>query len=445
MSPAPYPPQRSAHRTALALALLAMAGAAPAQAAPWKLEAIPAATGVAELHKLAFDAQGHGLLSWNGAQQGHDPPVFGGLATRDPAGSWLRPPDLVGVEPGDAQIHLFASTRALLVAREAPTSTSQRRLVVADGQSDGGFGPFSVLEDFVSRHWSAINEAGEVIAAWTVERSPFLRVAEREVAADFGPARDLAVAKSAAVAINPHGDRLVVWRAGKRLAARIRPAGGEWGSTVRFGRVEAIDSLRLSAQMLRNGRAVVTWGSEGHPCGVSLRDAKGRWRSRTLERRCGPTGADAGEAPVRPLDDGRDTTYVVWTGPTRGGRRAVKFARVDPSPSRVPLVLSRERGAVLDDAAFGPRRALVVTYTAPRPTRTRPYIVATFAAQRRRGGSFARANRLTPATVFAARGSRIAFQPLSGQPVVAFPYLVGRTVAVGAAVGPPAPPPPIPG
>ena len=221
MSPAPYPPQRSAHRTALALALLAVTGAAPAQAAPWKLEAIPAATGVAELHKLAFDAQGHGLLSWNGAQQGHEPPVFGGLATRDPAGSWLRPPDLVGVEPGDAQIHLFASTRALLVAREAPTSTSQRRLVVADGQSDGGFGPFSVLEDFVSRHWSAINEAGEAIAAWTVERSPFLRVAEREVAADFGPARDLAVAKSAAVAINPHGDRL------RRLARRQALGGAD--------------------------------------------------------------------------------------------------------------------------------------------------------------------------------------------------------------------------
>jgi hypothetical protein len=66
-----------------------------------------------------------------------------------------------------------------------------------------------------------------------------------------------------------------------------------------------------------------------------------------------------------------------------------------------------------------------------------PLTAATFAAVRRGGAAFD-ADRLTPATVTVARGSRVAFQPLTGQPVVAIPYLVGRTVAVGAAVGTPA-------
>jgi hypothetical protein len=105
---------------------------------------------------------------------------------------------------------------------------------------------------------------------------------------------------------------------------------------------------------------------------------------------------------------------------------------------RSPLVLSRERGAVLDDIAAGPRRALAVTYAAPRPTRANPLIVATFAALRRGGGSF-EYDRLTPPGFAARRGSRVAFQPLTGEPVVAIPFLIGLNVAVGAAVGPAAP------
>ncbi|MEA2222361.1 MAG: hypothetical protein QOH83_737, partial [Solirubrobacteraceae bacterium] len=159
----------------------------------------------------------------------------------------------------------------------------------------------------------------------------------------------------------------------------------------------------------------------------------------TLERRCGPTGADAGDAPVLPLADGRGATYVAWTGRTRSGRRAVKFARVGSGASNSALVLSHERGAILDDVAAGPGRALAITYAAPRPIRRNPYVVATFAALRRGGGSFGLADRLTPRGVAGTRGSRVAFQPLTGEPVVAVPFLLGLNVAVGAAVGPPAP------
>lgn len=438
MSDTPPPPLSSARRLLAALALpAALAAAGPAHAATWKLEPIAGSQGVAELQDLDFDAQGRALLSWAGAVRGRGPALFGGLATRDPAGGWERPPDLPAVQPASADIHVVAMTRTLLVARESATPANLRRLVFAEGDSEGGFGALVALDDFVGRHWSAANAAGDAIVAWRSERAPFLRVAERSAGEPFAPARELAVGQTAAVAINGRGDRVLAWRAGQRLAARVRPAGGDWGDTVRFGRMTSIRSLRLSALLARNGRAVLTWGSAGRPCGVSVRDGAGRWRTRTLERRCGPAGGDARKAPVMAVADGRGATYVAWTGRTRTGRRAVKFARVGSRGPGRPLVLSRERGAVLDDVAAGPRRALALTYAAPSPTRRNPLLVSTFAALRRGGGTFEH-DRLTPRGFAARRGSRVAFHPLTGEPVVALPFLVGLDVAIGAAIGPPA-------
>jgi hypothetical protein len=441
MRHAPITLRTTARRVACAVAPLALAAAAAASAgaATWRLEPIPDSTGVAELHELAFDARGHGLLSWNGAHRERTPPVFGGLATRAPGGDWQRPTSLRGIQPANMQIHLSGSVSALLVAREARSATSRRRLITAEGQSDGGFDAFGSLDDFAVDHWSAANDRGDAIVAWTAERSPFVRVAERTAGGRFGPLRELAVGKTAAVAINDRGDSALVWRAGVRLAGRVRRAGGRWSRTVRFGPRRTIQGLRLSVLVARNGRVIATWGRPGRPCGVSVRDADGAWRSRTLERRCGPTGVAARRSPVLPIADSRGATYVAWTGAARSGRRAVKFARVGAGASRRTLVLSRERGAVLDDAAAGAEGALVITYSAPRPTAARPLLHATFAALRRGGGAFGRPDRLTPGNVFAAQGSRVAFQPLTGAPIVALPFLAARTVAVAAAVGPAAP------
>lgn len=427
----------------LAPALIAVALmpalAATATAASWRLEPINASEGVAGLHDLSFDAQGHGLLSWNSALRGHTPPVFGGLASRDPAGGWLRPPDLAGVEPQTAQIHLYADSRALLVARQASPSTNRRSLVVAEGQSDGGFGELSVLDDFTADSWSAANDLGQALIAWTNERSPFVRVSERVPGHPLSPPRDLAIATAAAVAMNQRGDRVLAFPSGaRRLGARVRRAGDEWGPIVSFGHLPSTKGVGLSAVVARNGRAVVTWGATGRACGVSVRAGDGRWHTRRLERRCGPAAVGPRAAPVVPIADSSGATYVVWTGRTRSGRRAVKFARVGPGASQRALVLSRQRGAVLDDAAAGPRRVLAVTWTGARPLRGRAFTVTTFAAVRRTGGGFA-TDRLTPSNVVTARGSRVAFQPLTGEPVVAVPFLIGRTVAVGAAIGPPGP------
>jgi hypothetical protein len=120
----------------------------------------------------------------------------------------------------------------------------------------------------------------------------------------------------------------------------------------------------------------------------------------------------------------------------------VKLARIGSTGARRPAILSRQRGATLDDVATGPERAIAVTWTAPRPTPDRPYTMASFASVWRGEGRFGKAQRLSPASITVAHGSRVAFQPLTGEPVVAVPYAVGFTVAVGAAVGPPAAAPP---
>jgi len=441
MSHAPSPLRPAACRLLAALALLGALAAVPSHAmAAWRLEPIPESAGVLELRDIAFDTQGRALLNWEGRLRDRTPPAFGALATRDPAGGWQRAPDLAGVQPAGAQIHLFAMTRALLVGREGATTANLRRLVVAEGSSDGGLGPLTPLDDFVTSHWSDANEVGDAIVAWTGERSPFIRVAERAAGQSFAAARDLALGRAAAVSINARGDRVLAWRAGTRLAARVRPAGGEWGPVVRFGRLTSSRDLRLSVLMVRNGRVVLTWGIAGRPCGVSVRDGAGRWRSRLLEQRCGPAAVDPNGAPVLPLADSRGATYVAWTGRTRTGRRAVKLARVGPGARNSEIVLSRERGAVLDDVAAGPGRAIAVTYAAPQPTHANPLLVSTFAAVRRAGGAFV-FDRLTPATFAGRRGSRIAFHPLTGEPVVALPFFIGLDIAVAAAVGPATPAP----
>jgi hypothetical protein len=422
-----------------ALAALALAPATPACAAAWRLEPIAASEGVAGLHDLSFDDDGRGLLSWSGALRGRTPPIFGGLASRDPADGWQRPPDLAGVEPQNAEIHLYGQSRALLVGRELRSSSSKRRLVVAEGQSDGGFGPLGVLDDYTVDSWSASNDLGQAIIAWTNERSPFVRVSERLPGQRLSPPRDLAVATTAAVAMNARGDRVLAFLAGKhRLGARVRTARGEWGPVVRFGHVASTAGLSLSAVVARNGRVVVTWGAEGRECGVAVRGGRGTWRTRRLERRCGRAAVGPRAAPVIAVADSSGATFVAWTGRTRYLRRVVRFARVGPDAAPRSIALSRQPSAMLDDVAAGPDHALAVTWTAPRPTLRRPFIMATFAAVRRAGDAAFDVDRLTPPTVTVARGSRVAFQPLTGQPVVAIPYVVGRTVAVGAAVGPPA-------
>jgi hypothetical protein len=421
---------------ALAWAMLALA-LAPAARAQWALEPIGASEGVRQLHDLDFDTQGRALLSWDATLAGHAPPVFGGLAARDPAGGWQRPPDLAGVDPATAQIHLWSSQRALLVAREGGAAgPGRRRLVVADGQTDGGFGALRTLAQFTAGTWSASNASGDAIVAYTREKSPFVAVSERKDGHGFGPPRDMAIGRSAAVAINARGDRLLAWPAGTRIAVRVRRAGESWGHSRRIGRLPADRDRRLSALVAPDGRMLITWGRDRGNCGVAVGDGRGRWRVTSLERRCGPAAVGTREAPVLPFADSTAATYVAWTHGTRQAN-SVTLARVGRDGPVSRSIVSRQRGAMLDDVAAGPDGAIAVTWAAVL-SRENPLLTATYAALRRSGGVFA-VQRLSPSNAIVARGSRVAFHPLTGQAVVAIPYVVGRVLAVGSAISPRAP------
>jgi hypothetical protein len=158
---------------------------------------------------------------------------------------------------------------------------------------------------------------------------------------------------------------------------------------------------------------------------------------RRLETRCGPASVGRREAPVLPVVDSTGATYVAWTHATRQAN-SVTLARVGPNGPVSRSVVSRQRGAMLDDVAAGPDGAIAVTWAAVLST-TDPLLTATYAGVRRAGAVFA-VERLSPAAAIVARGSRVAFHPLTGQAVVAIPYVVGRTLAVGSAVSPRATP-----
>jgi hypothetical protein len=406
---------------------------APAASAQWAIEPIGASEGIRELHDLGFDAQGRGLLSWDADLPGHVPPVFGGLAARDPAGGWQRPPDLAGVDPVTTQIHMWSQQRALLVAREgSPAGPGRRRLVVADGQSDGGFGALRTLAQFTAVSWSASNFSGDAIIAYTRERSPFIAVSERQDGHGFGPPRDMAIGRSATVAINARGDRLLAWPEGRRIGVRVRRAGGRWGRIRYVGRLPLDRDRRLSALVTDSGQMLITWGRDRGHCGVAV-GGRGGWHARTLEQRCGPAAVGAREAPVLPLADSKGATYVAWTHATRRAN-SVTLARVGRNGPVSRSVVSRQRGAMLDDVAAGPGGAIAVTWAAVL-SKDNPLLTATYAGVRRSGAVFD-VQRLSPAGAVVARGSRVAFHPLTGQAVVAIPFVVGRTLAVGSAISP---------
>ena len=172
-------------------------------------------------------------------------------------------------------------------------------------------------------------------------------------------------------------------------------------------------------------------------CGVGVRDGEGSWHLRRLERRCGPAAVGARDAPVLPLADSGGATYVAWTHATRQAN-SVTIARVGRDGPVSRSVVSRQRGAMLDDVAAGPDRAIAVTWAAVL-SKDNPLLTATYAGLRRTGGTFA-VERLSPPSAIVARGSRVAFHPLTGQAVVAIPYVVGRTLAVGSAISPRATP-----
>ena len=123
--------------------------------------------------------------------------------------------------------------------------------------------------------------------------------------------------------------------------------------------------------------------------------------------------------------------FVAWTG-TVHGAPAVKLAQITTGGPRHNTVLSGQMpGAAVDDAAAGPDRALAVSWSAMDTGS----VTASYASVWRGSGAFSRPERLTPAGARGLTGSRVAFQPLTGDVVAVWRYIAADgTGALGATV-----------
>ena len=166
-----------------AFVVLLLGLARPAVAANWTTEPVPAGPGALGPARLSFDAQGRGLLLFNGVPTASQP-RFTGMATRAPGGGWTRLANLPGVGWGNAQALQYATTRVLFVSGQvASTGAFNRaklRLVAAFGRSDGtGLGRWQTLAPRETGFVAAASESGpsSALAATGSRRSSAPRAA----------------------------------------------------------------------------------------------------------------------------------------------------------------------------------------------------------------------------------------------------------------------------
>ncbi len=437
---------RATRRAALlagALAgMLLLPGAAFGQ---WTSGAIPGAGAVNQLG-LVFDAAGRGLLTWEGFDQQASPPRFSAADVRDATtGVWRRQPNLPGIGWGGAAVYDYAGTRALMIARQVSGfgafNRARYRLVYAVGHGDGSFGaPRPLAANVGSPVVSAVNARGEGLVAYADARSGALRVSERPAGRAFGRPRSIGAGSPGAAAINARGDRVVAWWGPTGVWARIRRAGGSWGPQLLAARAARGPSGSLRAAVTPGGRVVVAWATadvrESAPlrlaAGVALHERTGAWRAFGLERSTLASVVLADTDQAIPVIDSLGRTYVTWTG-VAGGALAVKFGQLTGSGVRGATAASAGiPGATVEDAAAGPRGALVISWAVAGPPAP-----AVYASLWGRDGGFAPPERLTAAGTLGLSGSRAAFAPLTGQPVVTWSAVGGDGGAVlNAAVGP---------
>lgn len=152
--------------------------------------------------------------------------------------------------------------------------------------------------------------------------------------------------------------------------------------------------------------------------GVTIR-GRSHWRSFRLERSTVTAGPFLAGTTAVPVIDSAKHVYVTWTGTVRGAP-AVKLARITTGGQRERTVLSGKiLGAAVDDAAAGPNRSLAVSWSAMETYS----VTASYASVRRANRPFSLPERLTPAGSPGLTGSRVAFQPATGDAVVAWRFV----------------------
>jgi hypothetical protein len=464
---------RSLRLTLLAVATI-LSAPGPASGA-WQAEPIPGTAGASPPRSFAFDAEGRASIVFEAFDQRRSPARFTGSALRAPGGSWTRTADVAGIGWGAARAHTYGRTRALLITRQVtgrdavayatggpasggrydlrlvrggsgrlrhplgPFNRARFRLVWALGRTDGGFGTYREIDRSADVPASAANAAGDALVAYTAQGAAGVRVSERAAGGRFGRSRLLGGSDSVspAVAVNARGDRVVAWYRGDWIEARIRRAGEAWSAVARVARAPR-GSRSIRALVTANGRAVLAWYAaeirESRPARISasvaIHPRGAGWRSALLERSVLGSQGVPGEAGTIPVVDSRGELLVAWTGRWLQGT-GVRVARISES-ARIEgpvLVSGEDQVATLDDAAAGPLGGVAVTYAEPLETSVR-----TWAALRAGTSAFAAAEALTAPGEIGLAGSRVAYSPRSGQPVVVRPLVRdGRGALVAAA------------
>jgi hypothetical protein len=416
---------------ALLILPLAALHAAPTHAATWTTEPIPASHGSAGVVALATMPDGRAIGAFERFVDGRRSTRLATRAAGTP--TWTDRGDLAGVGWGAARLHPYGSDRVLLVALERTGTGAYNRAIhrvaYAYGRGNGSFGRLRGIENRASRPASAVNRAGDATVAWTAAGGDRVRVAERRARRGFGRpvTRSPAAVATFTTAIGPQGDRVLAWQRRGRIEARIRRAGGSWGSVLRLGDAPR-GLVTIKALVAPNGSGADV--TESRPAslvvGAALRGVRGGWRERTLERLTVPTPLDP-VAGAPPVIDSRGVIYALWTGAVTGGT-GVKVTSLSPRSVGNPIVLSgAQTGAVLDDVAAGPSATLAVSWSSTVDDRT-----TTWATFRRRGGAFPSADLLTSEGETGLQGSRVTIDPTGPRVIVVRPVLEDGRAALRA-------------
>jgi len=282
------------HLVAIA-ALCALAAAPTAAAAQWRTEPVPGEWFLSPL-SLDFDARGRALSSWEGinphvAAEVHRP------RRRRPGGGWTRTANLSGITWGNAQIHLYGSDRALLVAGQVSSLGRFNRArwrLQAYGRSNGSFGSLRTLAERVSLGTlvTAADAQGDALVAWE-DDAGVTKLRERPAGGAFGPTRTLTLrpAGTRTAAMNLRGDRVLAWWSRGGVYARVRRHGEPWGPARLAAKAPNFAIAHVRAAVTAGGRVVLAWESADiGEDGPIIRRAglaqlvNGRWSARRTRR-----------------------------------------------------------------------------------------------------------------------------------------------------------------
>ena len=406
----------------------------------WQVEAIPAAR-VIEPVGLSFDAVGHAMVTWEGSCGsscgGKEPPVEAGV--REPAGGWHQVPN-PPIQSSDARTYLYGNGLAQQIGSVVVGSRFQ--VLAADGTIRGNFATPQVLDANGEQAVSVADTAGDAIVAWrhAMGRGG-TRIAERTHGHPFSTPRTFAgTGFPLAMALGARGDRVLVWPSRAALYTRIRRPGGQWGSphvAVRLPR--GAGAPLVSAAINPSGTVVLAWEASAggcefcpYPLRAGVAESNGAsWNTFTIERPVAASHLNL-SARIVTLVDTAGGTYVVWNGVSHGAA-AVKLARVGKHGMGATTVVSAGvRPATLAGAAAGPRSALAVSWISTTMTIAPAHV---YVSVSRGGLAFAAPTQVASGSLHAGSGL-VAFQPITGQPVVVSD-VAGALQPLQAAVGPP--------